>query len=618
MKTTKFFSSLLLLSLSTLSIYAGNSNARPPMSMPTGIRLPWLKRTARVQPAAQDKSQKPFSENSLSNDAAKDIVLSNVDLRHIILEYLTYKDYAQLNALSHPWRSTMAKELTDKTSQLILPIGIDLVAYVHKLFDTPAPANDPARLSILNHLLTLGRRSYVPGDTFVEAFKFYDQVPDAEKVCLFDAPCLMPGASVRALGTLIDDIRRRERENASHDEEKDAEIENEAAQEDSFSVEDWESDDSTNFLPFNEETVRAIMPSIPITQLTQFLRQVEPRQGREQSTTEALIRKRENAIELLRPLLKRWQPYGVLMAMANIFGPEDPTQEIRIISFLHGVSAVNLFEAPQISANEPIIDPEKGSFKRNDAFLECACVPDSQHTANLIQRLHFLHAMKNSPLGSYEPPASRVADMTKFHHAVQCQLISTVRDARNFLNRNPQVREKTKKRRTLECRNALLQLDQITNGEYAIGEIVNPTSTWDERQFNGYTPTDLLMDILRETVRNQPIAGSLRAIQQNRMPSHMSTPARLCYRMAMASYNPIIKERYLKKALFFWDNCLQDGNLPHRASVIDEALQTYRMATHYISNQEERAAYARKAFKIKAQAQRHKVKNKLLCRPQAD
>ncbi len=137
----------------------------------------------------------------------------------------------------------------------------------------------------------------------------------------------------------------------------------------------------------------------------------------------------------------------------------------------------------------------------------------------------------------------------------------------------------------------LLQLDQLTNGEFAIREILDPSTAWNAERIGGRTaPLSELFKCLESIVYSDNLFYEFNG------------PAAFCDKIAWLSNDPEVQEKYLKKAVFFWDKSLENisSNAKlNRLNLIRDAMLTYYRASQNITDPRESARCYRTAVILK-------------------
>ena len=123
----------------------------------------------------------------------------------------------------------------------------------------------------------------------------------------------------------------------------------------------------------------------------------------EKQSETVLLQKLEKAKKTLLPSFKTWQPYGVLLKLAQLY-KADPSDQITIENFGLIEHNINLIAAPELSDIEPIIDTNKSCFKQSAECYKQATFSDRQYILNCIKRYNFLRAMQTEglPHGAFE------------------------------------------------------------------------------------------------------------------------------------------------------------------------------------------------------------------------
>ncbi len=452
--------------------------------------------------------------------------------------------------------------------------------------EQPADSADiEARLAVVNNLIKLCNRSYYPGATLMNAFRQYDRlVADDEKLLIFS-----PDRGVRLSNSIRDfsdilrqmrRIERKEMQDTRDDEKKD----DQKLDDDHPAALDA---DPENSIQDETEPSRNELDSRDIPDLIAraYLRATGA--TIEEQSKQELQQKLKSIKQELLPLFIRWQPYGVLLKLAQLYKLDITGYTDTELRWPTG-NPINLLIAPELSDIEMIASDDKSCFMQSEKNYQRVLTTQTQHIADMIKRHNFLRKRNGLVYGAYEPLTR--SPVEQFERDLRLFLAFQIFHLANEVDKeeNPD----TKNRLVHELIQTLLQLDQATDGEFAIREVLDPATAWSVERLG--------------TLRAAPVNELFKCLESlmfaNTLFYRFDVPAAFCDRIAWLSNDPVIQEKFLKKSVFFWDKCLKnitDNGMLNRLNLIRDGMLTYYRASQSITDPSERARCYRTAVKLK-------------------
>ena len=464
------------------------------------------------------------------------------DIGTTLCEYLTYKDYARLKSVSSAWHAMMETALNNNDNEqepLLLPTGNALVSYIQKLFDN-APPNDPARLSILQALKPLCERSYYPGNTLFDAFRLYaSNVPEEERIFT-----TRPDHWVEPIPQI------------------------------------------TEIVNLSRELAANMGPTLQLAEVAQDA----PLDLVHQEIIN-LAQRSQAEIERLKPLLKKWQPYGVMLKLARTFPPIEIAHSSRHIwedRFLRAGGSnsiwniywnlrehdpLNLLEAPQISETHPIIQPHDPLFvSSGNAYWKIAYTEDQRIQTwwqRIEQHKKRIAALRNNGIAISQHATNFLNQLTKTYYAFVYECANRAHVRATESNDPLAKKEHLKRAATL-----IFRLDVPPPGSISL------FSTDDLYKLESsssmlYKAADSFPEYADEYLR-KAVAWCEYSVMEfgSRSSSEFfKRAAKACYRLAESAHDANTKGSYYKKQAYFL-NTLLTSNTFFRDTV--EVYEEYR------------------------------------------
>lgn len=488
-----------------------------------------------------DESKKQHKLIPFNEMVAAAEVLGCTELGFNICEYLTYKDFASINATSKAWHAMMVHALENESAEqpLLLPYGIKLIEFTKKLIVRSAK-HDEARLSVIKSLTTLCNRSYFPGNNLFHAFKLYEaNVPENERV--FSD---VSRDGIVQLHQSLSDLANIHAELRSVKEELDP-VEHELAR---------QATAATNTLltdPDDDESAEE-----------QFLPMVRNFALREQARLTklqtALEQQKQFRLDEVKPILAKWQPYGTLLKMATLRTVEQIREIKEIKRGWAGTKGLNLLEAPQISEACPIKNSVNADLfgQSYEAYAQAA-QPVPEQIEQLFKRYRSLQNLIATQFPNDEPiPAfSSLNEVKNLGKELVLRVFTMfTNDHAAFMDHTWLDEEKLDKVNSRAV-HWLLMLDQITEEEHGLEEmLLHPDewhAIWREQTYPCMIPAaaiEYLKLILDPTFLDEASSDWMRHSTQ------LVTAAGHCQEIAHHSTNPTIIKIYTKKAAAYLDN----------------------------------------------------------------
>ena len=415
------------------------------------------RRNKNVLDEKMDEPRKRHKLIPFNEIAAAAEVLGCAELGFNICEYLTYQDFANINATSKVWRTMMVHALENESAEqpLLLPYGIKLIEFTKQLI-ARAPERDKARLSVIKSLTTLCKRSYFPGNNLFHAFKLYEaNVPENERV--FSS---VSRDGIVQLHQSLSDLANIHAELRSVKEEL-GPVEHELARIETQAM-------AVNTVLTAPDDESAITQFLPVVR--NFALREQARLTRLQT---ALEQQKQFRLDEVKPILSKWQPYGLLLKLAMLQAVEQIREIKEIKRGWAGTKGLNLLEAPQISEACPIKNSVNADLFRqsNEAYARAA-QPVPEQIEQLFKRYRSLKNLIATQFPNGEPiPAFSTLNEAKNLGKELVLLVFGVftNDHAAFMDQTWLDEEMLDKVNS-KAVNSLLMLDCITEREHGLEE----------------------------------------------------------------------------------------------------------------------------------------------------